>query len=82
MHLSYQYSEKDNTESISYKYKKKTSNKKNEELARRMAKKNNRVKKRYQMEVLYKVFEVLIVIYFIYMLIKFLKCRFGKCDLD
>jgi hypothetical protein len=34
------------------------------------------------MEVLYKVFEVAIGIYFIYMLIKFLKCKFGKCDLD
>lgn len=33
------------------------------------------------MEILYKVFEVAIVIYFIYVLGKFLKCRFGKCDL-
>ena len=33
------------------------------------------------MEVLYRVFEVLIVLYFIYMLVKFLKCKFGKCDL-
>lgn len=34
------------------------------------------------MEYLYKIFEVLIGVYFIYMLVKFLKCKFGKCDLD
>lgn len=33
------------------------------------------------MEIVYKIFEVAIVSYFIYLLIKFLKCRFGKCDL-
>lgn len=33
------------------------------------------------MEIVYKIFEAAIVLYFIYLLIKFLKCRFGKCDL-
>ena len=34
------------------------------------------------MEILYRAFEVAIAVYFIYVLVKFLKCRFGKCDLD
>ena len=34
------------------------------------------------MEIIYKSFEVLIGLYFIYLVIKFLKCKFGKCDLD
>lgn len=34
------------------------------------------------MEMLYKAFEVAIVVYFAYVLVKFLKCRFGKCDLN
>jgi len=33
------------------------------------------------MEVIYKIFEIGIVLFFIYMLMKFLKCKFGKCDL-
>ncbi len=33
------------------------------------------------MEYLYTIFEVLIGVYFIYLLVKFLKCKFGKCDL-
>jgi len=33
------------------------------------------------MEIVYKVFEIGIALFFIYMLIKFLKCRFGKCDI-
>ena len=33
------------------------------------------------MEIIYKIFEVLIALYFIYLVIKFLKCKFGKCDL-
>ncbi len=34
------------------------------------------------MTILYKIFEIGIGIYFIYLLIKFLKCKFAKCDLD
>lgn len=34
------------------------------------------------MEIVYKIFEVLIAIYFVYLVVKYLKCRFGKCDLD
>ena len=34
------------------------------------------------MEIVYKAFEIGIAIFFIYMLIRFLKCRFGnKCDI-
>ena len=33
------------------------------------------------MEVLYKVFEVAIGLFFIFMIIRYLKCVFGKCDL-
>ena len=33
------------------------------------------------MEIIYKAFEIGIGIFFIYMLIRFLKCRFGKCDI-
>ena len=33
------------------------------------------------MEIIYKIFEVGIIIFFIFMLIRFLKCRFGKCDI-
>ena len=44
LHLHYQYSEKDASENISYKYKKKTSNKKMKNLQDEWLK-NNRVKK-------------------------------------
>lgn len=33
------------------------------------------------MEIIYKVFEVVLALYFVYLLIRFLKCRFNKCDL-
>jgi len=33
------------------------------------------------MEIVYKIFEVAIGIFFIFMLIRYLKCKFGKCDI-
>lgn len=33
------------------------------------------------MEILYKTFEVAIGLFFVFMVIRFLKCRFGKCDI-
>ena len=33
------------------------------------------------MEILYKVFEVAIVIFFVFMVARYLKCKFGKCDI-
>jgi len=33
------------------------------------------------MEIIYKIFEVGIVLFFIYMIIKIFRCKFGKCNL-
>ena len=33
------------------------------------------------MEVLYKIFEVAIGLFFIFMIIKYLRCVFGKCNI-
>ena len=33
------------------------------------------------MELLYKTFEIAIGLFFIFMIYRFLKCRFGKCDI-
>jgi len=41
----------------------------------------NYSKKEFLMEIVYKVFEFGILVYFIYIVIKLLKCKFGKCDI-
>ena len=33
------------------------------------------------MEYLYKIFEIGIILFFVYMLVKFFRCKFGKCDI-
>ena len=33
------------------------------------------------MEYLYKIFEIWIILFFVYMLVKFFRCKFGKCDI-